>query len=305
VPAEIVELQLARRDGKLIDARIEIMDDAVVLHSRGGATGGRPARNTDYSEAIDIILERLGAETGIERVLVDSAEARAMPEAQRIIAVKEDFQKLPLKELKNQIRREMRALGRPKDAPANQGNSTKRLRFETSGSASQLRRILRAFPTAGDEQHSGPNPPGGGSGGNGTSKGNRQPTVDEVDAAIAEIPLTDEERTWIEGSPKVARHLRRERQPGLAKAKKDDFKARHGHLFCERCQMDPAKVYGSETALACIEVHHAKVHVAEMDEGHETVLDDLECLCANCHRILHREMALAKKQGQASSDRHI
>ncbi|NCU11354.1 MAG: hypothetical protein GXC70_04195 [Sphingomonadaceae bacterium] len=33
------------------------------------------------------------------------------------------------------------------------------------------------------------------------------------------------------------------------------------------------------------------VPVATMSDGHEAKLDDLECLCANCHRIRHREIA--------------
>jgi 5-methylcytosine-specific restriction protein A len=113
------------------------------------------------------------------------------------------------------------------------------------------------------------------------------------------MPLTDEERRWVEGSLKVAKHLRRERKAGLADAKKAEFTIRNGRLYCERCTIDPVKEYGTEAAIACIEVHHAKVQVADMDEGHETSLDDLECLCANCHRLIHRQMALAKKAALA------
>ncbi|NPT56053.1 hypothetical protein GNZ13_15985 [Paraburkholderia sp. 5N] len=46
--------------------------------------------------------------------------------------------------------------------------------------------------------------------------------------------------------------------------------------------------YGQEEAEACIEVHQASTHVSEMGEGHKTTLDDLQCLCANCHRIVHK-----------------
>jgi predicted HNH restriction endonuclease len=27
-----------------------------------------------------------------------------------------------------------------------------------------------------------------------------------------------------------------------------------------------------------------------MAEGHATTLDQLKCLCANCHRVVHRKM---------------
>jgi hypothetical protein len=43
---------------------------------------------------------------------------------------------------------------------------------------------------------------------------------------------------------------------------------------------------------ACIEIHHAKVQVSEMQSGHITSLEDLQCLCANCHRFIHRQLAL-------------
>ena len=39
---------------------------------------------------------------------------------------------------------------------------------------------------------------------------------------------------------------------------------------------------------ACIEVHHQAVQVENMAEAHQTKLEDLQCLCANCHRVEHR-----------------
>lgn len=305
--SESVEFVLVRRDGNRVDARVEIEDQAVILHSRGGSSKGRPARNTEYSQAFDLILERLGATVGIERVLVDSVEARAMPEAVRLVALKHDFKTLPLKEVKNKIRREGRALGRADGSPANQGNSTKRLRFETTAMAPQLRRILRAFPAFSNESKSADGTGGPGSSGGVSSDdssrggGNLRPSLAEVEAAIADMPLTDEERIWVEGNLKVANHLRRERKPGLASAKKVAFEKHHGRLFCESCLIDPLEEYDSEAALACIEVHHARVQVAEMEEGHITALDDLQCLCANCHRILHRQMVIAKNTGAAEA----
>jgi 5-methylcytosine-specific restriction protein A len=101
--------------------------------------------------------------------------------------------------------------------------------------------------------------------------------------------LSREDREWAEGRQKLVLHLRKERGPGLAKDKKADFVRMHGKLFCERCQMDPKVAYGPHGD-ACIEVHHHKTQVADMDENHRTRLEDLQCLCANCHRIVHREM---------------
>lgn len=104
----------------------------------------------------------------------------------------------------------------------------------------------------------------------------------------------DEE--WREGGVKFKLHLTRERAPGLAKAKKAQYLRIHGRLCCERCGLDPVVHYGAGEAEACIEVHHSSTHVSEMDEGHKTTLDDLQCLCANCHRFVHKILSEQKKQ---------
>ncbi|MYN44970.1 hypothetical protein GTP23_07790 [Pseudoduganella sp. FT93W] len=103
-------------------------------------------------------------------------------------------------------------------------------------------------------------------------------------------PANDLEQEWAEGSVLLVSHLKRERSAGLAKAKKTQYRRFHGRLTCERCGLDPVKEYSSEDGEACIEVHHAKVHVSEMLPGHKTSLDDLQCLCANCHRFIHRQL---------------
>ncbi len=104
----------------------------------------------------------------------------------------------------------------------------------------------------------------------------------------ATIPVSIEDLEWTEGRPKLVIHLVRERSSGLAKAKKADFVRRHGSLHCERCGMDPIAAFGGQHGEACIEVHHREVQIAEMSDGHMTRLEDLECLCANCHRVAHR-----------------
>ena len=91
-----------------------------------------------------------------------------------------------------------------------------------------------------------------------------------------------------EGDKKRISHLKRERQSGLANAKKQAFIDIHGRLFCERCLVDPIDAYG-KLGNACIEVHHI-VPLSDENRIPETKLDDLQCLCANCHRVVHREM---------------
>lgn len=96
---------------------------------------------------------------------------------------------------------------------------------------------------------------------------------------------------WAEGTPKVRVHLLRERSASLRLAKKVEFRRKHnGRLYCERCGEDPVEKYKSGSAEACIEIHHVKTSIAKMRSGHRTRLEDLQCLCANCHRLTHREM---------------
>jgi len=106
-----------------------------------------------------------------------------------------------------------------------------------------------------------------------------------------------DERTWKEGSVRMAAHSRRERGHGLAKAKKAQFLKQHGRLRCEACGMTPSEEYGTDWAESCIEVHHATTQVSEMAGSHETRLSDLECVCANCHRLIHRHI----REGQATT----
>lgn len=113
--------------------------------------------------------------------------------------------------------------------------------------------------------------------------------VPKGEATVNEVSFTDEDRVWAEGKPKLVQHLKKERGAGLSAAKKAAFVRKNGQLFCEKCGLDPVEVYGEHGA-ACIEVHHHAVEVADMDEDHTTKLDDLQCLCANCHRVVHREL---------------
>ncbi|WP_177454433.1 hypothetical protein [Pseudomonas sp. Irchel 3E13] len=105
------------------------------------------------------------------------------------------------------------------------------------------------------------------------------------------LPSLYEDQVWTEGQSRLVAHLRKERAPGLSIAKKAEFKKNHGRLYCERCKMDPVETYGAENGEACIEVHHRTVQIAQMAPRHLTSLEDLQCLCASCHRVVHRELS--------------
>jgi len=119
------------------------------------------------------------------------------------------------------------------------------------------------------------------------------PIVAKGEQPPAEPGLSDDDRLWTEGNKKLVKHLKRERGHGLSAAKRAQFRAQHGRLFCERCEMDPVEHFGGVDGEACIEVHHDKVAVSDMQTGHRTALEDLKCLCANCHRVVHRELKQA------------
>lgn len=110
------------------------------------------------------------------------------------------------------------------------------------------------------------------------------PADTEADLGLNDIPSWE----YPEGAKVLKQHVSRERKPAAARAKRADFIKKHGRLFCEMCRADPVEIFRSEHGNACIEVHHALVQVSHMPSDHVTRLEDLQCLCANCHRFVHR-----------------
>lgn len=117
----------------------------------------------------------------------------------------------------------------------------------------------------------------------------------ETDKAVASVPADPEERRWIEGNPRMATHLRTERtrSPKAAASKRAAIRAANeGRLACEHCATDWYAVYPHAIADAIFDIHHT-IPLKGMQEDHETRIEDLLCLCANCHRAEHRRMALS------------
>ena len=107
-----------------------------------------------------------------------------------------------------------------------------------------------------------------------------------------DVPALPEERNWTEGEPIRRCHIQYERDPRAAREKKQVFRDSHGgRLECEQCGLVPADSGAGGWGEACIEVHH-KVPLAQLGMR-ETSLDDLICVCANCHRMLHYEFSNA------------
>lgn len=82
--------QVCSSDGEPLDARFEVEPTtdgwAIVFHARYGGRASPRATNTDYFEALELLLARLAAIGALIRsVAVDSSPARKLPVAQRVL----------------------------------------------------------------------------------------------------------------------------------------------------------------------------------------------------------------------------
>lgn len=117
--------------------------------------------------------------------------------------------------------------------------------------------------------------------------------LDEVDEAGA---------TAVEGRLLVRRALARERDPKFRALKIRQARRRGQPLQCEVCGFDFARAYGG-LGEGYIEVHH--VTPLYFSGTRETKLDDLACLCANCHRMCHRSRPGESWRTPAALREHI
>ena len=93
-----------------------------------------------------------------------------------------------------------------------------------------------------------------------------------------------------EGRRVPATHYRYERNTTLIKL----FKAGLEEARCTACQMTFEDIYG-EYGEGYIEAHHIKP-LATLDEGETTSIDDLTPLCANCHRVIHKNELMSVEE---------
>lgn len=98
----------------------------------------------------------------------------------------------------------------------------------------------------------------------------------------------DEKLRVKEGKVIYKLHKHRERNPKLNKKKKDWYLKKYGKLDCEVCGFDFYEIYG-ELGKGFMECHH-KTPLSQMEGESITTLNDLALVCANCHRMLHREL---------------
>lgn len=93
-----------------------------------------------------------------------------------------------------------------------------------------------------------------------------------------------------EGRAILRVHLRRERSRKLIIAFKDSLQ----EARCEACSINFTEVYGT-LGKDYIEAHHI-IPVADLEPGAMTSIKDLAALCANCHRVIHRNQGMSVQE---------
>jgi len=108
---------------------------------------------------------------------------------------------------------------------------------------------------------------------------------------LYQIPEETEDTAVIEAQEgKVLYRLHKyyERDASIIRKKKQEVLQRQGKLCCQVCGFDFFQTYGplGEFYMEC---HHTKP-VSRMADNEKTKLADLALVCANCHRMLHRQI---------------
>ena len=264
--------------GDELDAKfsVESLKDGfdLVIESRGGSTGGRPPRNTDYSPALELHLRRM-ARLGLvlDDLQVASSEAMRLPESMR--QIRPLGYRLPLElasvsdfdELRLAIGR---ATGEHQTKSKKGGNRTKRLRFRmrwpdaSSMSADIIAKML-ANPAASE-----------------------RPTGDPKE--LFERVERARKRMRLKGAvpPKGQKKVRRTSATSERYIRDPEVIAwvlEEAAGICENCGSPaPFKRIDGE---AFLEVHH----VRPLGEGGPDVIENAAACCPNCHRRLHHDPA--------------
>lgn len=262
--------------GDELDAKfsVESLKDGfdLVIESRGGATGGRPPRNTDYAPALVLHLRRM-AQVGmvLDDLQVASSEAMRLPENMR--QIRPIGYALPLElasvsdfdELRLAIGR---ATGEHETKSKKGGNRTKRLRLRihwpdaSSMSADFIAKML-ANPDASE-----------------VPTGDPKELSERVECARKRMRLKG--ATPPKGQEKVRRTSavsdRYIRDPEVIAWVLEEAAG-----ICENCGSPaPFKRIDGE---AFLEVHH----VRPLGEGGPDVIENAAACCPNCHRRLHHD----------------
>ena len=246
----------------------------LIIESQGGASGGRPPRNSDYPKALVMHLRRM-ADLGmlLEDLQVASSNAVQLPEIDR--QIRPEGYQLPLElgavadfeELRLAIGRVCAAFGRHGKAG---GNPTKRLRFrirwpDSSGMSADSIANLLAHPVRLEKPTADP-----------------EELAERIERARKRIGKG--QATPPRGRDRPPRSCtqtgRFVRDPEVVAWVLENAAGR-----CEHCR-NPAPFKGKD-GLPFLEVHHVR---SLAEGGPDTIKNAVAC-CPNCHRQLHHDPA--------------
>jgi 5-methylcytosine-specific restriction endonuclease McrA len=112
-----------------------------------------------------------------------------------------------------------------------------------------------------------------------------------------DIELAGQGASTVEGRRVLRQHLARERDQDLIRRVKVYWVARDRDLRCTCCGFSFRQVYG-EIGDRFIEAHHRTPISRANPMGTTTRPEDLVAVCANCHRMLHRNGGMSVEQLQ-------
>jgi hypothetical protein len=112
---------------------------------------------------------------------------------------------------------------------------------------------------------------------------------DAIDESMLDTLSSIDANDYEEAREMRVRHERIERirNRELVHDAKMCFKSKHQKLYCEVCGFDFAAVFG-ERGVDFIEAHHI-IPIARLEASTRLKIADLAMVCANCHRMLHRQ----------------
>jgi hypothetical protein len=112
----------------------------------------------------------------------------------------------------------------------------------------------------------------------------------KLDANARAADDIDPAEQFLEGDRSIRQHMRTERNPLLRRRAKDLWRFRLGRLKCIACGFAFEQRYGPIGA-DFIEMHHESP-VAALRGRSAVTPEQLKPLCANCHRIVHRQQPM-------------
>ncbi len=246
----------------------------LIIESRGGSTGGRPPRNTDYARALVLHLHRM-AELGmvLDDLQVASSDAMRLPEKKRQIRPKGYALPLELSSVSDfdELRLAIgRVTGEHEAKSKKGGNRTKRLRLRMRWTGASK---MSADSIATLLAHSDPS---------------EEPTGDPKELSERVERARSRVRSKKAAPPKgqvkvpstTVTSERYIRDPEVIAWVLEEAAGN-----CENCgSLAPFKRNGGEGFL---EVHH----VRPLAEGGPDIIENAAACCPNCHRQLHHDPA--------------